>query len=247
MGWWEWVFSGIGITALKGWIRGNPKPSDASLNAQGAKVQDSPVAGRDQFVQNNTINCFPPGQIIRDAGVEPKPNLVHVGYRQKFVYISPFAIEGVYEPRKDEERTNQIFALVMRFTNQPIPDSTIGRADSVIATISFKSADRATEQRIDYALWLDSSGTSASFGVGDTRELVAVVISPLGTETVAALEDGRKEDFGYDACQYLRVRAVQGLLDFVEISLTDQPSQTTVRQTFKIWTQGAHFCVSRID
>jgi hypothetical protein len=243
MGWWEWVFSGIGVTALKDWIRGNPKPSGASLNAQGAKVQDSPVAGRDLIQTTN--NFFPPAQVIREANVEPRPNLVNVGVRETFVFQSPFPIEGVYETRKDEEYATAIPVLVMRFTNQPIPDSTVGQADSVVATISFKSADKVTEQRIDYAVWLNSSGSSASFDVGDTRELIVVAVSP--NETLTALEDRRTDNIGYDACQYLRVRAVQGLLDFVEISLTDQPSQTTIRQTFKIRMQGAHFCVSRID
>ncbi len=219
MGWWEWVFSGIGVSALKDWIRGNPKQNGASLNAQGAKVQDSPVAGRDQFIHHTTNNNYWPAVQSGESDVESKPNLIYVGPREKFVYQSPFPTEGVYEPRKDEERTNAIFALVMRFTNQPIPDSTVGQADSVVATISFKSADKVTEQRIDYAVWLNSSGTSTSFDVGDTRELVVVVVSP--NETLAALEDGRTDNIGYDACQYLRVRGVQRLLDFVEISLTD--------------------------
>jgi hypothetical protein len=52
MGWWEWVFSGIGVSALKDWIRGNPKHSGASLNAQGAKVVDSPVASGSNISQN---------------------------------------------------------------------------------------------------------------------------------------------------------------------------------------------------
>jgi hypothetical protein len=52
MGWWEWVFSGIGVSALKDWIRGNPKQSGASLNAQGAKVVDSPVASGSNITQN---------------------------------------------------------------------------------------------------------------------------------------------------------------------------------------------------
>lgn len=64
MGWWEWVFSGIGVSALKDWIRGKPKQSGASLNAQGAKVENSPVASGSHISQNihspTTINVALP-------------------------------------------------------------------------------------------------------------------------------------------------------------------------------------------
>src|SRR6267142_3184958 len=54
MSWWEWVFSGIGVTALKDWIQGKSKPNGASLNAQGARVDNSPVASGSHISQ--TVN-----------------------------------------------------------------------------------------------------------------------------------------------------------------------------------------------
>lgn len=87
MSWWEWVFSGVGVAvlavggnALREWLRGKSQSSGASLNAQGAKVEKSPVISG----SNNTqiIDSFNATKTSEDSWPDvilecQWPSLVH--------------------------------------------------------------------------------------------------------------------------------------------------------------------------
>jgi hypothetical protein len=152
------------------------------------------------------------------------------------------------------EQAEAVYALVLKFTNEAIPGQTVGRATDVIATIKFKSDDRGTMlQRIDHGVWLNSSFSATDLVVGDTRELVLLVDAPNRSllvdapdQSLRALEDKRIEINYPEQFQYLRVAKTTGLLDFIEVTLTDRRSQSTFRRVFRVCMQGANFNVSEI-
>ena len=76
----------------------------------------------------------------------PSPNLQYVTAKEKRVFISPLARDGVCDPHNEEERGNSVQALVLKFENRVLTDRKIARALNVIAKIRFKSKDGVTNE-----------------------------------------------------------------------------------------------------
>jgi hypothetical protein len=247
MNWWEWVFSGIGVAgiALLTQLLRKKKSPSASVSVQGGKIDRSIVAsghGIDQKIEVHEHNY--PAPVSTAPTTKPVPNFSYVGPQSKFVFFSDFPREGVHEPHNAGEQSDAVFALVLKFTNQVIPGQRVGRALDVIATIKFRSQDGATEQRIDYGVWLKSPCASTDLEVGDTRELLLLIDA--SDHSLRALED-KRTDINYpEQFTYLRVANVTHLLNSIEVTLTDRRSQVTFHRKFRVWMEGAHFNVVEI-
>jgi hypothetical protein len=247
MSWWEWVFSGIGNTGM-GWLTQllrKKEDASASVAVQGGKMERSIVAtGRniDQKVELHEHNY--PAQVSGSPKEKPLPNLSYVSPQSKFIFISGDPREGAHEPHNDSEEKEAVYALVLKFTNGAVPGQLVGRAMDVIATIKFRSDNRATELRIDYGVWLDSPCASTDLKKGDTRELLLLVDA--GDQSLRALED-KRTDINYpEQFDYLKEKNVTSLLGFIEVTLTDRRSQATLPKAFKVWMQGSRFNVAEI-
>jgi hypothetical protein len=247
MSWWEWVFSGVGPFGI-GWLdkllRKKPTPS-AAVTVQGGKIDRSIVAsgrGIQQKVEFHEHHY--PAPVSGAPEERPLPNLSYVGPQSKVVFISPYPREGIREPRDDGEQRESVFALLLKFTNTPIPGQRVGRAIDVIATVTFRSANRVTQRRIDYGVWLNSSCASTDLEVGDTRDLLLLIDA--SDQSLRTLED-KRTDINYpEESDYVRAAIVTGLLDSIEVTLTDQRSQVTYRRIFRVWMQGASFNVADV-
>lgn len=246
------MFSGIGVLGVSAfieWLRRRSRSSEhaAGIDAKGAKVANSPVASGSGITQNigDTHHHYPPRAHPVQGGVpRPLPNIVYAGPKEKLVFISNVAQDGIRKPRTLEEENKSVPAFILKFENRTLPDRSIGRAPNVIAKMRFKSEDRATERRIDYGVWLDSPGVSTTFGIGDTCELVLMTVI---NKEVLTFEDQRTEGHKfYSGYTYLDFVAVDGL-PLVEVTLIDQQSQVTVKRSFKVWREGPNFCLTEID
>jgi hypothetical protein len=222
----------------------------ATLNAQGAKVALSPIASGSGIVQNvgTTHHHYYPYPVKSSkradvAGFERlKPNIEFTGCREKRVFVSPFAQDGICEPRDKYDYSVQAF--VLSFENKVLPDRKIGRALNVIAKIRFQSVDRVTERRINYGVWLNSPCASTDFGAGDTCELVLICVIE---NQLLTFEDRRTPGRSFSSeYSYLGEGSVQGL-ELVEIMLVDQNTQASLHCKFKIWRDGARFCLSETN
>jgi hypothetical protein len=246
MNWWEWVFSGIGVAGIALLIEllRKKKSQSASVAVQGGKIDRSIVtSGRDIEIEVHEHNY--PASVSSAPKAKPLPNFSYVGPQSKFVFISDFPRDGVHEPHNEDEQSDAVYALVLKFTNEVIPGHTVGRALDVIATIKFRSDDGATAQRIDYGVWLNSPCASTGLEVGDTRELLLLIDAH--DQSLRTLED-RRTDINYpDQFNYLRVAIVTHLLNSIEVTLTDQRSQATFYRKFRVWMEGAHFNVADIS
>ncbi len=136
-----------------------------------------------------------------------------------------------------------MYALVLKFTNGVIPGQLVGRAMDVIATMKFRSDNRATELRIDYGVWLNSPCASTDLKKGDTRELLLLVDA--GDQSLRALEDKRTGNYP-EQFEYLKATNITSLLGSIEVTLTDRRSQATLPKPFKVWMQGSRFNVAEI-
>ncbi len=240
MNWWEWIFSGIGGTGLTQLLR--KKEASASVAVQGGKMERSIVAtGRNIDQKIELHEHFP---VVSGSPKEkPLPNLSYVSPQSKFVFISGNPREGVHEPHNDSEQKEAVYALVLKFTNGVIPGQLVGRAMDVIATMKFRSDNRATELRIDYGVWLNSPCASTDLKKGDTRELLLLVDT--GDQSLRALEDKRTGNYP-EQFEYLKATNVTSLLGSIEVTLTDRRSQATLPKPFKVWMQGSRFNVAEI-
>jgi len=234
-----------------GWLltfwRKSKRKSETTLTAQGAKVTDSPVASGSGIVQEvgTTHHHYYGGQHHKQAPLpereRPQPNLEFVGSREKWVFISPFASEGICDPRTADEGDKSVQALVLKFENKVLPDRKIGRALNVIAKIRFLSKERATERQINYGVWLNSPCNSTDIGIGDTCELVLVCVVK---NQLISFEDRRTEGHSFRShFSYIDYASVEEL-EYVEITLIDKNTQATLQRSFRLWRDGARLCLA---
>lgn len=181
---------------------------------------------------------------LKPSAQATSPNLQYVTSKEKRVFVSPLARDGVCDPRNSEEHGKSIQALVLKFENKVLSDRKIGRALNVIAKIRLKSKDGVAERVIDYGVWLNSPCNSTDMGIGDTRELVLMCAMDDGS--LVAFEDRREANHQfYDNFSYIDDACVDGL-EMVEITLIDKNTQATLNHKLRIWCEGARFCVQQL-
>jgi hypothetical protein len=185
MGWfydnYKWLFDGVAgaaAIALTAFLAQRFLSKESSKNtdiaAQGAKLEASPVASGDgisQIVNSPTINMF--------ASPSPAPQLEEQAAVLSFVQCRTTLLHqdqmGVwYEASTDLEHACR--GLIVQFRNRP---STLGqrvpKASSVIAALVFRSPDMPDELDINHAVWLGRYEHMATFGSGQTHQLLLAV------------------------------------------------------------------------
>jgi hypothetical protein len=207
------------------------------------------AAGRDIHFNIGTLpSALAPSGLSQESKPEtlaPGPNLEYVTSKEKLVFVSPFARDGICDPRSLEERRKSLQALVLKFENRVVTDRKIARAMNVIAKMRFTSEDGVRQRVIDYGVWLNSPSNSTDMGVGDTRELL--VVCAMNDKNLVGFEDRREGNHQfYDQFSYLDDGSVDGL-EIVEITVIDKNTQATLRCKFRVWREGARFCVARRD
>jgi hypothetical protein len=105
-----------------------------------------------------------------------RPNLNYCGFRKTDVFISPWAFAGIQEPTSTDEMKNAIPALLLKFENDLWPDNSGKKALNVLAQAVYRSASGSL-LRIDYAPWLSAGIRFETIDIGDTRELVLLVMN----------------------------------------------------------------------
>lgn len=165
------------------------------------------------------------------------PRFKYAGQRARPVLISPHADLGIRKPSIAEgDKAAAFQALIFKFENE-----SAGRATDVVARLSFRSANRVTEQAIDYGVWLDSPINCTAMGVGDTRELVVCMVM---NNNLFSLDDRRERNHKYHGeAAWFDTRKIGGL-ELLEIRLVDRRTGATQTFTFRVWREGGLFYVS---
>ena len=208
------------------------------------------AAGRDIHISYSTpvraVPLHPGADKIPKAAAEAKsPNLQYVTSKEKRVFVSPLARDGVCDPRNIEEHEKSLQALVLKFENKIQGDRKIARAMNVIAKIRFRSTVGDRERVIDYGVWLNSPCNSTDMGTGDTRELLLMCVMDDGS--LESFEDRREGSHQFqDEFSYIDIGCVDGL-EVVEITLIDRNSQAILNCKFRVWRDGIRFCVALKD
>lgn len=173
--------------------------------------------------------------------VAKSPNLEYVGSRERRVFISPDARQGICDPQTSEERDKSLQALVLKLENKILPGRNITRARNVIAKIRFQSEDGVTQRLIDYGVWLNSASNTDDFGIGDTRELVLLCAMD---GSLLTFEDKRVDGDRYmPGFGWFEDSNVDGL-GMVEVTVIDRETQHVLNVKLKVWLDGNRFCVA---
>jgi hypothetical protein len=264
---WKILFDGIGgaaaVTlvgyAFKQWLKSRQQKSGNEANLKGVDslIVNSPVASgthNSQMVNSPIIHNAhnvhigsatqaPNKEAPATAKVAPRPNIEFVGSQGKTVFVSPLAVDGIYDPKNEDERKKAVQALILKFENKVASDRTILAARNVIAKITFHSQDGTRHQSINYGVWLNSPCNSTTLGIGDTQELVLIcAIEGL----LVTFEDRRSDGHNfYDGFSYVRDAILDGL-EIVEITVIDKGTQSFLHCKFKVWRDGLNFCVATL-
>lgn len=168
------------------------------------------------------------------------PNLEYAGSREKRVFVSPLAQDGICDPRAPEEHENSLQALVLKFENKVLSDRKIARAMNVIAKIRFESPDHTRQRAIDYGVWLNSPCNSTDIGSGDICELVLMCVV---NGKLVTFGDRRSDNRFHSGFSYIEHGDVDDM-EMVEITLIDQHTQATLSCKLRVWRQGVSFCIA---
>jgi hypothetical protein len=243
----QWVFSGIGISALAAawWLLkkvgtlGSASPaSSAQTNAN--SVVQSPVI---------TVN-FPPSPApasaaapVPDAQARPLPAAQEPEIRPQIYSLTP-RITHVSEVDPEEgtgiiEGGNDLKAVVATFRMRK--SSSDGHATYLTARLSYRPhedigiRDLAKEiHRVNYGTWLDEEFNFVEMAITDTKELVLVMQAHGGGVSVAVL-DNRHSATKYNGLAYHRLELDVDSF-FVDVTLVDGNHGPLVTYTYKIDT-----------
>jgi hypothetical protein len=201
------------------------------------------AAGRDihvNYVTPTGAPSVPSGDSGDPQAAEASPNLEYAGSREKRVFVSPLAQDGICDPRTSEEHENSLQALILKFENKVLSDRKIARAMNVIAKVRFESPDRIRQRAIDYGVWLNSPCNSTDIGIGDTCELVLMCVMDGNLVTFG---DRRSDNRFHSGFSYIDDGDVDDM-EMVEVALIDQHAQATLNCKLRVWRQGASFCIA---
>ena len=185
----------------------------------------------------------PPHSTSKPEATLKAPNLHYAGSKQKLVFVSPDSRQGICDPQTSQERDVSLRALVLKFENKILADRKILRARNVIAKLRFHSANGATQQLIDYGVWLNSPCNTDDIGIGDTSELVLLCLMD---GSLFSFEDKRRDGSTFTQnFSWLEDCNVDNL-SMVEITIIDQDTQHILTLKLRVWLDGTSFCVAEI-
>jgi len=218
-------------------------PTLTGFDMQASKFEDElmELARMDSgLLANRELRVTNTPERVQRSPTSAAPNIEYAGCKEKRVFISPLARDGICEPRTAEEYKDSVDAFVLRFENRPLAERKIERAMNVIAKLRFQSDDKATERRINYGVWLNSPCNSTTIGIGDTCELVLMLME----NQPVTFEDKRADGHSFQSNYSYFEHETIGDLRNVEIVVIEKNSQTTFKFNFKVWHDGSHFCIS---
>jgi hypothetical protein len=250
VGWLQQHYEGIGIAiavvaVVLAWLQLRKKEVPTT-SVKHSQVNHSPIisGSHNQVVIRHQSST--PVQLEPPKREHPVPNLVYAGSEQKRVYIGRWEFEGICDPDTEEQRTDAVTALVLKFENRLVSDRKIGRAMNVIAKMRFllTHGNTVSERSIDYGVWINSPCNSTDFGVGDTRELALL---SLIADKLYSFRDKRTDNrkFGSEVFSYLEEVDV-GMFDRVEITVIDQTSQANLSNTFNFSHRDRSFYIAPV-
>jgi hypothetical protein len=262
----KWIFDGVGgaavialIAYLLKWLWSSPTESagqrtTGTLTAKDSSAVNSTAASGSHNTQ--TVNApiihaqsvhfaipIPDAPIHAPATVivPSRPNIEYVGLREKLVFVSPHAQDGICDPQNEDQREKSLQALVFRFENKPLADRKVSRARNVIAKMNFQSEGGVRHHSISYGVWLNSPCNSTSLGIGDTQELLMMCI--LDDELVTFEDRRGVSQNSFASFSYFQESVIDGL-EIVSVTVIDQDTQSVLDRKFKVWRGGVHFCVA---
>ena len=243
-----WVLSGIGVAipiAVIGWLlsRGSPshrqtqRSGTASSNLQaGGDINVSIGVSPQMPVPKQRGDRVVPVPINKPISQQPHFELKGLGFPRS-LYVSQSHRDGIVEATTEDQDLNAVAALTLRFYNSPQVDGTSARALNVIAQLRFFSADWNKSADIDYGVWVDSPCDCTDMEVGDTRELILVLID--GAHYFA-LRDLR-HDINRVYVEYVKVIPVDWFKN-LRVTLIDQTSHASKEWVLKVWHDGQGWC-----
>lgn len=214
--------------------------SPAMIGSQNSQTVNAPIIHA-QNVHFDSVTPILARATSATVSTSARPNIEYTGLREKRVFVSPFAFEGICDPRNEEENENSLQALVFQFENRLPCDRQISIAKNVIVKMSFESEDSVRHHSVSYGVWLNSPCNTTYFGIGDTQELVLICAVD---NQLLTFEDRRSGNHNFHKdFSYLQHSEIEGL-EIVDITLIDKDTQSVLRRKFKVWRQGARFCVA---
>ena len=187
MGWfydnYRWLFDGVAgaaAVALTAFLAQRFLNKESSKNtditAQGAKLEASPVASGDgisQIVNSPTINMsFASPSLTPPQVEEQSPVLSFVQCRTTLLHQDQMGVW--YEASTDLEHACR--GLIVQFRNRPSAlGQRVPKASSVTAALVFRSPEMPDELHINHAIWLGRYEHMATFGAGQTHQLLLAV------------------------------------------------------------------------
>jgi len=165
----------------------------------------------------------------------PKFEFVGIGY-PRAVYISQFHRIGVIEPTTRDQEEAAVSALTLRFRN--VPSRNAARAINVVAQVRFSSKDRAKHRDVDYGVWLNTPCDCIGMEVGDTHELVLLLLD--GTDPFCLRDLRHNINREYE--EYFKMDHVEWF-HHVDVTLIDQISHASNHWSLQIWHDGQGWCV----
>ncbi len=225
-----------------------PKNSAESRNKrQTLQPETSPLATEhcQPVITIQTLG-IPPASI----SILPSPNLVYAGCEESNVFISPNPRRGIGHPRTPHERDKSFPALSLSFENTLAPGEVMRPTLKVIAKLTFESRTGATRRVMDHGVWLNSSSQSVDIEAGGTQKLL---VMRLEENRFVTFEDQRASGHSLikqgprratESRPYLEPRLVDGL-EFLNVTLLEIHTQTSMVYSFRAWWDEGTFCVSQ--
>jgi hypothetical protein len=188
MNWWEWVFSGVGVSAallvIQWWTRRSRSSGhDAAITAQGARVSDSPVASGSDIVQTVTHNYYPPAvppspAVSSATKSEPKP-------KHNIKVIEPKSIEahsGLKDGKihESQQGLGDFHVCVVCFRNEPIVGKRV-QEPTLKSHIIYKDKNGEEITDVPRGLWLGELGETTVFESGKKKCLIIFLLSKQNT------------------------------------------------------------------
>ena len=181
MSWYEWVFSGVGLSGLNLWKRLKKEPQSA-LEAKAAKVTGSPVASGSDITQNVTEHHYYFGHDTEHTAKPPavvraNPSIAADGPTHNFALCYSETIAIVRQPGevfRQWRRDNGIPAIVLKFSNDGVRGRKIAPV-SVKATVIYRLG--TTELVRVIGEWLDIGSGHPRFDVDSSHKLLVAFVS----------------------------------------------------------------------
>jgi hypothetical protein len=243
MNWWEWVFSGIGVSIpvlfLASWLRrkrgSRASGHEAAVTAQGGKVSDSPVAsgsGITQTVMATHHHYYPP---VETSSASPPSSELIRGPEEappsSKIIVTATPVIGVFQAGRSEwsDGNSEYQALVIQFTNEAAQWGYQNSEPIVRPSLVYSDEQNKELLRITGG-WINTESDVAAFRLEESHKLLVGIL--LGGQ-LAAFEYIRTPAPGRgDYINMVRRSLADFLLGTVRVRLTGISSKTLLYEGY---------------